>query len=308
MRMKPKVSLLSLIVMFLILFSVGIVVLAALGQFFGIPLSKPCIAEVKIDHQIVDSADEGNIFSPQPPPTAKEIIELIDEANSREDVAAIVIYIDSPGGEVIPSREIYEHIRDSEKPTVAYLRSIATSGGYYVAAGSDYIVSEPETITGSIGARATFISMQSLFGKLGVNYTTVKSGKYKDIGDVGRNLTKEEQEIIQGLINEVFDEFKQSVYESRKGKPYFSDESFSKVLDARIISGREAYKLGLVDELGNEQAAYDKAAELAGISDYKTCEMSPKKGILRSFIEDLAKPINLNVNINIRDGVGLAYS
>ncbi len=310
MRINRNISLLSAFIVLILLFSVGMVLFAVAGQLFGVALSKPCIAEIKINHEIIDEADDQGIFSPEPPPTAKDIIGLIDEADERDDVAGIVVYVDSPGGEVIASREIYERIKSSKKPTVAYLRNIATSGGYYVAAGSDYIISEPETITGSIGVRATFVSMRSLFDKIGVNYTTVKSGKHKDIGDIGRNLTDEEYQMMQKFIDEVFDEFKSSVYESRKGHARFSDDSFNDVLDARIMSGREAYMRGLVDELGSEQEAYDKAAELAGISDYSRCELSSRKGIFRSFIQELARPIGITVNVNLNleeSKIGMSY-
>ncbi|MEM3364534.1 MAG: signal peptide peptidase SppA [Candidatus Micrarchaeia archaeon] len=299
MKRPQGISILGMIALLMIIFAVGAVLLAAIGQVLGIVfLSKPCIAEVKIESEISDYSGPSSVFSPEPPPSARDIIKMIDSAESREDVKAIVLYIDSPGGEVIPSREIYERVKHSRKPVVAYFRSMAASGGYYAAAGSDYIVSEPEAITGSIGVRTTTISLAGLFSKVGINYTDITSGELKGIGDVGHNLTERERAVLQSIIDEIFDEFRNAVYENRHGRPRFSDEKFEQVLDGRILSGRQAYGIGLVDELGNETRAFNKAAELAGIKEYDRCEISPQRGILRSFIEEIAWPLQININFN----------
>ncbi len=299
MKRPTGISLIGMIAIVVIVAAVGIVILASIGQAVGVMLfSKPCIAEVRIGSEIVDSAPAASLLSPESPPSASEINAMIDSANEREDIKAIVLYVDSPGGEVIPSREIYEHVKYSKKPVVAYFRSMAASGGYYAAVGSDYIVSEPETITGSIGVRTTSVSMSGLFDKLGINYTNVVSGKMKDMGDVNHNLTDDERVVLQSFIDEIFTEFKDTVYENRHGRPGFSDEEFNKILDARVLTGRQAYKIGLVDELGNETRAFEKAASLAHVTEYDKCEITPDRGILRSFIQELARPLQVNVNVN----------
>jgi len=299
MKRPQGISLFGMIAIVLILVAVAFVVLMLIGQAVGVMLfSKPCIAEVKVSGEIIDQAPESSIFSPEPPPTASEITKLIDSANNRSDVKAIVLYVDSPGGEVIPSREIYEHVKNSQKPVVAYFRSTAASGGYYSAVGADYIVSEPETITGSIGVRATTLSLSGLFDRLGVNYTNVVSGDLKDMGDINHNLTEKERVVFQSIIDEVFNEFKDTVYENRQGRPRFSDEKFNEVLDARILTGRQAYGIGLVDELGNEDRAFEKAAELADVQEYSKCEITPNRGVFSSLLEGLTKPIQVNVNLN----------
>ncbi len=303
MKKEVGFSLIGIAVFVLIVIAVAIVAIAALGQMTGILLfSKPCIAEVRVDDFISDSAGEESIFSPAPPPTSHDIINMLDEANSRDDIKAIVLYIDSPGGEVIASREIYESVRDSKKPVVAYFRNVAASGGYYAAAGADYIISEPETITGSIGVRVSTLSLAGLFNTLGINYTTIASGDKKDMGDIGRNLTEQEGMLLKEFIDEVFSNFRDDVYEGRKGHARFSRNGLNEVLDGRIISGRKAYSLGLVDELGNDERAYEKAAELANVSDnYEKCPLSKQKGIFQSFMESALSGLNINVNIG---GIG----
>lgn len=302
-------SVLGILALILVILVIGIVLISVLGQFMGISLSKPCIAEVKVDFPITDYSEESSIFSPEPQPTARDVIRLIDEANERSDVSAIVVYIDSPGGEIIATRELYESFKNSKKPVVAYLRNIATSGGYYCALGADYIISEPETITGSIGVRATFISFESMFKNLGINYTVVSSGSMKDIGDIGKNLTAEERRVIEEYINEIYEDFKQVVVENRKGRPNFSESKLNSVLDARIISGRKAYSLGLVDELGNRKRAFDKAAELANVSEYNECTLSTSKGLLRIFMEEILEPIKIQIELpsEIKKEVKVSY-
>ncbi|MCX8205881.1 MAG: signal peptide peptidase SppA [Candidatus Micrarchaeota archaeon] len=293
-----RFSLLGIIAFVLILAAVGLVLLAIIGQASGIALlSKPCIAEVRIDDYITEYKEEASIFSAEPRPTSGQIISQIEEANRRPDVKAIVLYIDSPGGEVIASREIYEAAKKSDKPVVAYLRNVAASGAYYAAVGSDYIVSEPEAITGSIGVRATFVSLEGLFDKLGINYTVVASGDKKGMGDIDRQLTPEEREIVQAYVDEVFADFRQAVYESRKGNPRFTDERFGQALDARILSGRMAYSLGLVDEIGSRKAAFRKAADLAGVEEYGECTLSGQGGLLEAFMESARGTVNVNINI-----------
>lgn len=289
---------LGMLVFLLIAVAVGAVLLTVIGQLAGISLlSKPCIAEVRIDDYITEYKEEPSIFSSRKRPTSEDIIKQIEEANRRPDVKAIVLYIDSPGGEVIASREIYEAAKASKKPVVAYLRNVAASGAYYAAVGSDYIVSEPEAVTGSIGVRATFISLEGLFEKLGINYTVVASGDKKAMGDIDRQLTPEEREIVQAYIDEVFSDFKAAVYESRKDNPRFTDERFSQALDARILSGRMAYSLGLVDELGSRKKAFRKAADLAGVKEYSECTLPGQSGLLEAFMESVSGVVNVNVNI-----------
>ncbi len=252
-----------------------------------------CIAKVEIKGPIMDETDEDtSIFAPEPPPSAREIIKEIRQADKDENVKGILIYIDSPGGEAIPSRELYETINNCSKPTVAYIRSYGTSGAYYAAAGADYIIAEPESIVGNIGVRATFLSAKELFENIGIDYETVKTGEMKDIGDIGKPLSDDEKQLVQEMLNEIFSDFKKAVISSRGSLN-------GEVFDGRIFSGKQAVKYHLIDETGNEDRAVKKIAELAGISDkkYEVCPYSEgKPSFIRAFLQNLTPLIKVDVN------------
>lgn len=221
-----------------------------------------CVAVVDINQPLTIEGSSSSLFS-SGVASSEQIAKTIEDLNKRDDVGAVVIVFNSPGGSVVATREIYQSIEGLNKPSVAYFREVAASGAYYAATGTDYIISDPDALTGSIGVIATFTQMQGLFDKLGLNVTVVKSAQHKDIGSPYRNMTTEEYEIMQTLINEVYDEFKSVVIENRGSK--LDMTKFQNITDGRILSGRQALKVGLVDQLGNKKDAIMKAAELSGI-------------------------------------------
>jgi protease-4 len=227
----------------------------------GLAFGGKKVAVITIDGPITVKGEEPTLFDKGRPGSA-DYARVIEELNKRDDVGALVVVINSPGGSVVASREIYDALKAFKKPKVAYLYEIATSGGYYVACGTDYIVAHPDTLTGSIGVVALFPSFKGLFDKLGINVTVVKSGRYKDIGSSFRDMDPKEYELLKGVVDEIFEEFKSVVLSARKGK--VADDVYE-VFDARILTGRQAKRYGLVDELGTEQDAIKKAAEMAGI-------------------------------------------
>ncbi|BCR05419.1 multidrug transporter [Desulfuromonas versatilis] len=185
--------------------------------------------------------------------------------NFREDssVKAIVLRIDSPGGGVGPSQEIYEEVRKANeiKPVVASMGSVAASGGYYVAAPARSILANPGTITGSIGVIMEFTNFQELLEKIGLKSQVVKSGEHKDIGSPVRPMSEADRAILQSLIDDVHAQFVSAVAEGRQ----MTTEEVAPLADGRIFTGRQALEQGLVDELGNLQDAIDVAARMAGI-------------------------------------------
>ena len=178
-------------------------------------------------------------------------------------VKAVVVRIDSPGGAVAPTQEIFEEIVRSkkQKPFIASLGGMATSGGYYIAAACDRIVANPGTLTGSIGVIMQLTNVEELMKKIGVRGVSVKSGPNKDIGSPFQPLSPEGREILQALVDNVHSQFVVAVAKGRS----MEETQVRKLADGRIYSGAQAQKLGLVDQFGTLQDAIEIAAKRGGI-------------------------------------------
>jgi protease-4 len=197
--------------------------------------------------------------------SSENIVRQIKKYRESPSVKGIVLRIESPGGGVSASQEIYEEVkktRDSGKPVVVSMGSVAASGGYYVSCGATKIVANPGTVTGSIGVISQFMNFNQLMGKVGVGTTTVKSGKFKDTGNPYREMTEEEKKYFQETIDDVYQQFL-SVVETERKIPH---DAAKKLADGRIFTGKKAYELGLVDTLGTYEDAISLAAHLAKIS------------------------------------------
>jgi len=195
----------------------------------------------------------------------EEIIEQIRHHMENRTVQAFVIRINSPGGGVAASQEIYQEIKKirqvHSKPVVASLSTVGASGGYYIAAAADKIVANPGSITGSIGVIIHIPNVSDLLQKVGIRSVVIKSGPYKDMASTTRDLSREEQQLLQRLIDDIHDQFIQAVVEGRQ----LSRQQVEKVADGRILTGRQALEMGLVDQLGNLEDAIDTAAKMGGI-------------------------------------------
>ncbi len=194
---------------------------------------------------------------------SQEVVEELKRFGESGGIKAVVVRIDSPGGAVAPTQEIYEEIGKlkKKKPVMASLGGMATSGGYYIASACQRIVANPGTLTGSIGVIMQLGNVEELMRKLGVKGYSIKSGRNKDIGSPLRPLTPEEKAILQGLVDNVHGQFVSAVAQGRG----MAEDKVRKLADGRVYSGEQAKGLGLVDVLGNMQDAIDLAAKLAGI-------------------------------------------
>jgi protease-4 len=195
---------------------------------------------------------------------SQQVLEQIKAFRDSDAIKAIVIRIDSPGGAVGPSQEIYREIRKTvaQKKVVASMGAVAASGGYYVAAAADGIMANPGTITGSIGVIMGFTNFEELMKKIGLAPVVIKSGEYKDVGSPARSMTDEERELLEAVTHKIHRQFIGAIAEGR-GLPL---EEIEAVADGRIITGEEAQALGLVDRLGNYEDAVSWAAELGGVT------------------------------------------
>lgn len=194
---------------------------------------------------------------------AGETLEQLKTFREDESIKAIVIRIDSPGGAVGPSQEIYREIKKtiSEKKVVVSMGAVAASGGYYIAAAADGIVANPGTITGSIGVIMGFTNFEKLLKKIGLTPVVIKSGPYKDMGSPAREMGDEERKILQGITNDIHDQFVTAIAEGRN----LDRDLVENIADGRIFTGEYAKNIGLVDKLGNFEDAVQWAGILAGI-------------------------------------------
>ena len=201
---------------------------------------------------------------------SEQIARRIESLAETSGVKSIVLDINTPGGSVGAVQEIYSRILRMKKEHpglkfVALFGDVAASGGYYVASACDKIVAHPGTLTGSIGVIFEVTNLQGLFTKIGFKMDPIKSGKHKDIGSPGREMTAEERKIMQDLIDDAYGQFLQAVSDGR----HMPVDQVKPLADGRIFSGNQAIRNGLVDQLGDSHDALMLAAKLGGISDTK---------------------------------------
>ncbi len=192
---------------------------------------------------------------------SERIIADLEAAEADPSIRAIVLEVNSPGGGVTPSAQIYRALREVTKPVVTSMGEVAASGGYYIACATQRIVVLPETLTGSIGVRWEFTNAEELLDTLGVEVDVIKSGPHKDTGALHRGLTEEERAIYQEIVDEAYGDFVTVVAEGRD----LPVERVRELADGRVYTGRQALELGLADIEGDLDTAIEAAAELAGI-------------------------------------------
>jgi len=215
----------------------------------NIPLGSR-LALIRIEGPIIDS---------------KEAVDEIKEYTKDNSIKAIVLRIDSPGGAVAPSQEIYEEVKKAvaQKKVIVSMGSVAASGGYYIAAPATKIIANPGTLTGSIGVIMEIPNIEGLMSKIGIKTEVIKSGRHKDIASAFRTMGKEERDILQGVMDNVHEQFMKAVSEGRKIRM----EELRKIADGRIFTGEQAKTNGLIDDLGTLEDAIKTAATLAGIKE-----------------------------------------
>lgn len=268
-----------------LLIGIGILVARLAGESssgFG-----DAVAIVYVEGPIVTGKPESE-FSSSGIAYSETIVKYLREAQDHSSVKAIVLRVDSPGGSVVASREIYDAVmaaRAKGKPVVASFGEIAASGGYYISAGADKIYTHPATITGSIGVISVFPNLEGLTDKIGVKMIVIKSGPHKDESYGYRDLSPEEREIWQTMIDEIYGDFVSIVAQGRQ----IETARVKKLADGRIYTGKQAKEAGLADELGNLDAAVDAAAKLGEISGtLRRIEFRNQPGLLSALGSSLA--------------------
>ncbi|MBW3670742.1 MAG: signal peptide peptidase SppA [Acidobacteria bacterium] len=208
-------------------------------------------------------AIEGEIWE------SRSVVEQLEEYRDDSRVHAIIVRIDSPGGAIVPSQEIYSAILDlreeSDKPILASMAGLAASGGYYIASACDRIVANRGTITGSIGVIAQWLNFEGTLEWARITPVTVTSGSMKDVGNPFREMSPEELEYFQALLGQMHDQFIDAVLEARQGK--LTREQLVEIADGRVYTGEQAVEIGLVDDLGTMWDAVDMASDMADLDE-----------------------------------------
>ena len=235
---------------------------------------------------------------------AQETLGELKKFSENPSVKAIVLRIDSPGGGVVPSQEIYDAVRrvrtKSNKAVIASMGSVAASGGYYIAAATDRIVANPGTLTGSIGVIMEMANFEGLLQKIGVEGVVVKSGKYKDVGSPLRKMSDEERGLLQTVMDDVHKQFMEAVAEGRA----LELTEVQALADGRIFTGRQAKDAKLVDELCNLEDAIQLAADVVGIEgEPKVLEQRRRfsiRELLESKLSSVLPKFDLNSGVNLK--------
>jgi len=202
--------------------------------------------------------------------TPERVRELLQKAEEDEKVKGVILSLDSPGGSAVASDRIWEEIWQAKKPVVALLGDTVASGGYFVAAAADKIVASETTLTGSIGVIAEVYNLVDLYEKLGIKVEVFKKGEFKDILSEARERTEEEKKMLDELLSDAYELFLRRVSEGRGLKL----EEVRELAEGKIYSGKKAFQLGLVDEIGNLDKAIEVVKELSGIKQAKVFEYS----------------------------------
>ena len=226
------------------------------------------------------SSSQGTGLFAEQIATPENFKEMLEESARDGSIKAVVIDINSPGGSVVASDEIARAIEEFEKPTVAWVGEMGASGAYYAASSCDYIVADQASVVGSIGVISIFPEYSRLLEKIGVNMTVIKGGEYKDFSTGFRPLTDEETEMMEDMVEEIYDQFLTIVADNRN----MSKSYVKSVAEGKIYSGKKAKELGLVDEIGGRDTAIDIAAQMGGIEGEPRVITHRTTGFFEEFI------------------------
>lgn len=252
--------------------------------------SRRRIAVVDIEGQIVAGENGSSIFG-NVVAGSETIMSQIRKAAADRSIKGLILKINSPGGSSPASEAIYREVlrfrEQTGKPVLAVMGDVAASGGFYIAVGADEIYANPATITGSIGVIMQFANYEDLYQKYGVEMTTIKSGKYKDIGDSARALTREEHEMLQLIVNQIYQRFVRAVMSGRK----LTEERVLELAQGQIYTGIQAKKLGLIDYLGNFYDAVDYFSNKINIKGKPLLVYYTETSLIKNIISSLASKI-----------------
>jgi protease-4 len=242
----------AVVVMVLVFLSlISFVSALIIGVFISTSEVEPAgnIAHIQVIGTIMPES-AGGILK-QDAADSQEVVRFIKKASENPEVKAILLEIDSPGGTPVASYEIADALRKANKTTVAWIREVGASGAYWVASSADHIIANPMSIVGSVGVTASYLEFEGTLHRYNASYRRLVSGDYKDIGSPFKEMTSDEEQIMQEVVADIQEEFLSSVVENRELTPEIAEQ----ISDGRFYTGKKALKLGLIDELGGKEEA-----------------------------------------------------
>lgn len=220
---------------------------------------------------------EGVVFD------SNEFIKTMDKYKDNHKVKAFIIQINSPGGVIGPTQQIYRYIKDLKVPVYAAMDSVAASGGYYIAAACKKIYTLPGTLTGSIGVMLQLSNFKELLDKIGINVVTVKSGRYKDIGSPYKEISEDEKMILQETIDDLYAQFINDIKDNRQ----IDNETIMQYADGRVFTGAKAIKLGFADKVGTTEDAFNDLKKVLKDPNLKLYKHKEEKKFLEKLVSKL---------------------
>ncbi len=233
--------------------------------------------------------------------TPEMIQSALTQADSDSSVSSILIDVNSPGGSPVASEEIMNSIKSSKKPVVVWISDVGASGAYLASSSADKIIASPSSMVGSIGVIMETTDLSKYYQENGINISSIKAGKYKDMGADYRPLTAEEKNMLQGMVNQDYDHFIDIVSQNRHIDKNYTES----IAQGKIYTGTQAKDLKLVDETGGKTYALDQAAKLGGINgSYNVITITPSNSItdiLNSFSSRIAYSIGMGIGKNLEN-------
>ena len=236
------------------------------------------VAEVAVEGPIARDGGPGSLPARAQSTGADDVVEQITAADDDDAVDGLLLKLNTPGGEVVPSDDIRNAAAAFDGPTVAYTTDVCASGGYWIASGCDELWARDASVVGSIGVIGSSVNVSDLAADLGVSYERFVAGEYKDAGTALKELSEDERAYLQGLIDEFYDDFVERVAEGRDVDPATIRDT-----EARVYLGDDARELGLVDELGTRDDVEDRMADALGADEVSVREFEPSRGLAERF-------------------------
>ncbi len=272
-----------------------VIAIAVLSTSYPKQFSGEKIAIIRIQGTI--SSQEAFVPTAQAEP--KTIIGLLEKAEEDPSIKAVVLEINSPGGSAVASDELASKVKEMNKTTVAWIGDLGASGAYWVASASDAVVAHPLSLTCSIGAYTLLSDWSGFFEEYNINYTIVKSGELKDIGSMYREMTPQEKQIFQNMVDTVFEEFVSEVKENRG----LTDAQVQIISDGRPCLGKDAVAYGLADYTGSEEDAIALAQQMANLKKKKVVVIEEEKGTLSELFGDSLSEAFYSMGVGLGEGL-----